>query len=159
MLAGPIVVAADALDTEDIWYIRWGIPFVWGVGGANMGRRGRRRGYKTNTGSVEDAELWLFVNHFAQNAWWAIFCIYKAKEIDSIMVENARLDTTQGMWERRASGLDPTAVSPALQGYKIDNKERRPTIEEIHERARQGSVTEGKGEFEALQIGKAGGGR
>jgi hypothetical protein len=60
------------------------------------------------------------------------------------------------MWERRASSLDPTAVSTALKSY-ADEKGRRPTITEIEERVREGSVPEVKGEFEALQIAKEGG--
>jgi hypothetical protein len=73
------------------------------------------------------------------------------------MAQNQHLDTTQVMWQRRASSLDPTAVSTAFESYKIDSKENRPTTEEILDRARHGSVTEGKGEFEALQIARAGG--
>src|SRR6201999_1140229 len=66
------------------------------------------------------------------------------------------LDPTHAMWERRASSLDPTAVANAMESYKMD-KERRPTIAEIQERVREGSVPQVKGEFEALQIAKAGG--
>jgi hypothetical protein len=66
------------------------------------------------------------------------------------------LDPTHAMWERRASSLDPNAVSNAMQAYKAESQ-RRPTVEEIRERVRQKSVPEVKGEFEALQIAKAGG--
>jgi hypothetical protein len=66
------------------------------------------------------------------------------------------LDPTYAMWERRASSLDPNAVSNAMQSYKAESQ-RRPTVEEIRERVRQKSVPEVKGEFEALQIAKAGG--
>jgi hypothetical protein len=66
------------------------------------------------------------------------------------------LDPTHAMWERRASSLDPTAVSNAMQSYKAESG-RRPTVEEIRERVRQKSVPEVKGEFEALQVAKAGG--
>jgi hypothetical protein len=44
------------------------------------------------------------------------------------------------MWERRASALDHTAVSSALEGYRMENKERRPTLAEIQDRVREGSV-------------------
>jgi Sugar (and other) transporter len=85
----------------------------------------------------------------------------QSKEFRGDPVPEARstgvhLDTTQAMWERRASSLDPSAVANAMQSYKME-KERRPTIAEIHERVRDGSVPEVKGEFEALQIAKAGG--
>jgi len=68
----------------------------------------------------------------------------------------AHLEPTHAMWERRASSLDPTAVASALSAYR-DDKGRRPTITEIQERVRDGSVPEVRGEFEALQIAKAGG--
>jgi sugar porter (SP) family MFS transporter len=67
-----------------------------------------------------------------------------------------QLDPTQAMWERRASSLDPTAVSSVLEAHKAE-KGRRPTITEIEDRVREGSVPQVKGEFEALQIAKAGG--
>jgi hypothetical protein len=60
------------------------------------------------------------------------------------------------MWERRASSLDPHAVATARQSI-VDQKGRRPTIAEIEERVREGSVPQVKGEFEALQIAKEGG--
>jgi len=66
------------------------------------------------------------------------------------------LEPTHAMWERRASSLDPTAVASAAETY-TDEKQRRPTIVEIQERIRDGSVPEVRGEFEALQIAKAGG--
>lgn len=72
------------------------------------------------------------------------------------MSESRGLEPTQLMWERRASSLDPTAVSTARQAYG-DEKTRRPSVIEIQERVRDGSVPEVKGEFEALQIAKAGG--
>jgi len=72
------------------------------------------------------------------------------------MSENRGLEPTQVMWERRASSLDPTAVSTAMKSY-ADEKGRRPTIIEIHDRVREGSVPEVKGEFEALQIARDGG--
>jgi hypothetical protein len=72
------------------------------------------------------------------------------------MSEPRGLEPTQMMWERRASSLDPTAVSTALKSY-TDEKGRRPTVTEIHERVREGSVPEVKGEFEALQIAREGG--
>jgi len=61
------------------------------------------------------------------------------------------------MWERRASSLDPNAVASAIENYRAGNQERRPTITEIQDRVRQGSVPEVKGEFEALAVAKAGG--
>jgi len=71
------------------------------------------------------------------------------------MSESRGLEPTQVMWERRASSLDPTAVSTALKFH--DEKGRRPTVTEIHDRVREGSVPEVKGEFEALQIAREGG--
>ena len=76
------------------------------------------------------------------------------------------LDPTQQMWERRASSLDPTAVSTARENYRASisagagesaEKQRRPTFAEIETRVREGSVPEVKGEFEALQVAKEGG--
>jgi hypothetical protein len=72
------------------------------------------------------------------------------------MSESHGLEPTHAMWERRASSLDPTAISTALKGHH-DEKGRRPTIIEIQDRVREGSVPEVKGEFEALQIAKEGG--
>ena len=80
----------------------------------------------------------------------------KSDEIPIAKSTGVHLDPTHAMWERRASSLDPTAVSNAMESYKME-KERRPTIAEIHERVREGSVPQVKGEFEALQIAKAGG--
>jgi hypothetical protein len=80
----------------------------------------------------------------------------KSDDIPTAKSTGVHLDPTHAMWERRASSLDPTAVSNAMESYKME-KERRPTIAEIHERVREGSVPQVKGEFEALQIAKAGG--
>ena len=66
------------------------------------------------------------------------------------------LEPTHAMWERRASSLDPHAVAAARQSIS-DQKKRRPTIAEIEERVREGSVPQVRGEFEALQIAKEGG--
>jgi hypothetical protein len=82
----------------------------------------------------------------------------KENEVPQSKSTGAYLDPTHAMWERRASSLDPTAVASAMESYKSDNvKERRPTLAEIQERVREGSVPQVKGEFEALQIAKAGG--
>ena len=66
------------------------------------------------------------------------------------------LEPTHAMWERRASSLDPHAVAAARQSI-VDQKTRRPTIAEIEQRVREGSVPQVRGEFEALQIAKEGG--
>jgi hypothetical protein len=67
------------------------------------------------------------------------------------------LEPTHAMWERRASSLDPTAISSALEAHGDEKQGRRPTIVEIQERIKDGSVPPVHGEFEALQIAKAGG--
>lgn len=61
------------------------------------------------------------------------------------------------MWERRASSLDPTAVSSAVEALNKEKQGRRPTIVEIQEHIKEGTVPAVHGEFEALQIAKAGG--
>lgn len=66
------------------------------------------------------------------------------------------LEPTHAMWERRASSLDPHAVAAARQSI-VEQKGRRPTIAEIEQRVREGSVPQVRGEFEALQIAKEGG--
>lgn len=61
------------------------------------------------------------------------------------------------MWERRASSIDPTAVSSAIEAHNNEKQGRRPTIVEIQEHIKEGTVPAVQGEFEALQIAKAGG--
>jgi sugar porter (SP) family MFS transporter len=61
------------------------------------------------------------------------------------------------MWERRASSLDPTAISSALEAHDNEKQGRRPTIVEIQEHIKEGTVPVVHGEFEALQMANAGG--
>lgn len=80
----------------------------------------------------------------------------KAHEHHDAQPSRAMLEPTHAMWERRASSLDPHAVAAARQSI-VDQKGRRPTVAEIEQRVREGSVPQVKGEFEALQIAKEGG--
>ena len=76
------------------------------------------------------------------------------------------VDATQAMWQRRASSLDASAVTSARENYRASisagagqnfEKQRRPTIPEIEERIKGGTVPQVNGEFEALQVAKEGG--
>jgi Na+/melibiose symporter-like transporter len=67
------------------------------------------------------------------------------------------LEPTHAMWERRASSLNPNALTEAQAALFGKEKERRPSVAEIEEHIRAGSVPEVHGEFEALQIARTGG--